>query len=273
LKEAEAVDNTGKFKIETFPLSRISTYDIGQVGLSKHHLKALIELDVTEARKLIAQKRKLSKGISFNAWLIKCISEVVREYPLLHGIRKGKRKVIVFEDIDISIMIEREIQGKRVPLPYVIRRTNEKSITEIWKEIEDGKKQTIDNEGNYVLGEAKDEKLMKWYYMLPGFIRRTIWRGIIRNPFVTKQNMGTVMITSVGTVGRINGWVIPVSVHPVCFAVGSIIKKRSVIDNGTETREYLKMTVLVDHDVIDGAPAARALSKLIKMIESGYGLA
>jgi pyruvate/2-oxoglutarate dehydrogenase complex dihydrolipoamide acyltransferase (E2) component len=272
LKEVLILDNVGNFKIETFPLSRISTYDIGQVGLRKHHMKALIELDVTEARKMVAEKRKLSKEISFNSWLIKCISNVVKEYPLLHGIRKGKRKVVLFDDIDISIMIEREIQGKKAPLPYVIRRTNEKSISDIWKEIKNGQKQMIDNEGNYVLGETKNEMLMKLYYMMPGFIRRIIWRGIIRNPFMTKQNMGTVMITFIGTVGQINGWVIPVSVHPICFAIGSIIKKHSTTDNGMETREYLKMTILVDHDVIDGAPAARALSRLIKMVESGFGL-
>jgi len=39
-----------------------------------------------------------------------------------------------------------------------------------------------------------------------------------------------------------------------------------------EIREYLHVTVLVDHDVIDGAPAVRALSKLVRMVESGYGL-
>lgn len=84
--------------------------------------------------------------------------------------------------------------------------------------------------------------------------------------------MGTVVITSVGMMGKINGWVIPVSVHPLCFAIGSIVKKPGVIEDRIEIREYLYMTALVDHDVIDGAPAVRALSKLTKLIESGYGL-
>lgn len=51
--------NIGKYKIETFPISRISTTDIGIAGLKKHHIKALIELDVTEARKMIFEKKKL----------------------------------------------------------------------------------------------------------------------------------------------------------------------------------------------------------------------
>lgn len=94
----------------------------------------------------------------------------------------------------------------------------------------------------------------------------------MKSPLITKENMGTVMITSVGMVGQINGWVIPVSIHPLCFAVGSITKKPGVVDDRIEVREYLYVTVLVDHDIIDGAPAVRALAKLTSLVESGYGL-
>lgn len=264
--------NVGEYNIETFPISRISTVDIGMVGMKKHHIKALIELDVTEPRKLILEKKKLSEKISFNSWLIKCISNAVEESKQIHAVKKGKRKVVIFEDIDISIVIEREVDGKKVPLPYVIRKTNEKSISDIYGEIKNGQKQSIEGEEDYVLGENNNKFLMKAYYCLPGFIRRLVWKRIIKSPLLTKQNMGTVMITSVGMMGKINGWVIPVGVHPLCFAIGSIVKKPGVVKDKIEIREYLFMTVLVDHDVIDGAPAVRALSKLTKLVESGYGL-
>jgi len=32
------------------------------------------------------------------------------------------------------------------------------------------------------------------------------------------------------------------------------------------------MTVLIDHDVVDGAPAARFVSRLAELVENGYGL-
>lgn len=266
------MDNIGKYRLETFPSSRIATIDIGAASKVKHHIRALIELDVTNARKLISEKKKQKEKISFNSWLIKCISQAVEEFEHIHGIRKGKKKVVIFEDVDISIMIERELQGIKVPLPYVIRKVNEKSISEICDEIRAGQSQAIRDEGNNVLGEKKNQYLMKIYYGMPGFIRRMIWKKIIRNPFITKQNMGTVMITSVGMAGKINGWVMPVSVHPLSFAIGSIVKKPGVIDDRIEIREYLYVTASVDHDVIDGAPAVRALAKLTKLVESGYGL-
>jgi len=84
--------------------------------------------------------------------------------------------------------------------------------------------------------------------------------------------MGNVAFTSIGMMGKVNGWFIPISVHPVCFGISSIIKKPSVIDDRIEIREILKMSVLIDHDVIDGAPMARLISDLSKNIENGLML-
>lgn len=84
--------------------------------------------------------------------------------------------------------------------------------------------------------------------------------------------MGTVIVTSVGMIGTVNGWLIPYSIHPVCFASGSIVKKPGVVNDVVVIREFLEMTILIDHDVIDGAPAARFVSRLSGLIETGYGL-
>jgi len=262
----------GEYRVESFPSSRIATMDIGAVGRTKHHIAALIELDVTDARRLLAERKRDKQHLSFNSWLIKCISQAVDECKALHGIKQGKRKIVVFDDVDISIMIERTVDGKKVPLPYVIRKTNTKSITEIYDEIRAGQRQAIDDEGNYVLGEKKNALLMNAYYAMPGFLRRMVWRNILGNPFITKQQMGTVIVTSVGMMGKVTGWVLPVTVHPLSFAIGSIIKKPGVKDDRIEIREYLYMTITMDHDVIDGAPAMRAISTLTKLVETGYGL-
>ncbi len=262
----------GDYEINTFPLSRLSTFDTVEVGLHKHHVKALIELDVTEARAKITSLRKQNRKVSFTAWLIKCISDAVAQFNHIHGVKKGKRQVVIFKDIDISILVEREVQGQRVPLPYVLRETNNKSIEQICDEIRAAQQQPIGDSGDNVLGERKNNFLMRLNYMLPGFIRRMLLQSIIKSPFLTKQLMGTVVVTAVGMAGKISGWVIPIGIHPLCFAVGSIVKKPGVVEDRVEVREHLYMTVLVDHDIIDGAPAVRALAKLTQMVEKGHGL-
>ncbi len=258
-----------KFKVKEFPLSRLATIDIGAAAFAKHHIRVVLELDVTEARNKIALLKEQGEYISFNAWIIKCISKAVSEYKPIHGLRKGKRKVLLFEGVDISVMIEREIEGVKVPLPYLVRETNRKTIGEIAEEIGSGRRQAIENEKNFVLGDGKNRILMKIYYTLPGFVRSYIWKQMIKRPFFFKKNMGTVMVTSVGMIGEMHGWIIPVSVHPLCFAIGSVVKKPWVVDDEIKIREILYLTALVDHDVIDGAPAVRAFTHLKDLIEGG----
>jgi pyruvate/2-oxoglutarate dehydrogenase complex dihydrolipoamide acyltransferase (E2) component len=82
--------------------------------------------------------------------------------------------------------------------------------------------------------------------------------------------MGSVSITPIGMMGNVKGSFLHTSVHPISFGVGSIVKKPGVVGNSIEIRNFLQMTILLDHDVIDGAPMARFIQKLSKRIESGY---
>ena len=53
------------------------------------------------------------------------------------------------------------------------------------------------------------------------------------------------------------------------FGIGAIIKKAVVVNDEIQIREILNMTILIDHDVIDGAPMVRFLKSLSRYIESG----
>jgi hypothetical protein len=54
--------------------------------------------------------------------------------------------------------------------------------------------------------------------------------------------------------------------------VGGIGEKPALVDGRVASREYLSLTISVDHEVVDGAPAARFTQRLKELIESGYGL-
>lgn len=88
-------------------------------------------------------------------------------------------------------------------------------------------------------------------------------------PSSANATMGNVIVTSVGMMGRISGWFIHKSVHPLSFGIGSILEKPWVVDGEIRVREILNMTVLIDHDFIDGAPMARFVQKLTRNLESG----
>ena len=84
--------------------------------------------------------------------------------------------------------------------------------------------------------------------------------------------MGNVSVTSLGMFGKLNGWFVPISIHPICFGVGPVVEKPKVINKQIEIRQILNLTVLVDHDVVDGAQIARFINTLVNSLETGKGI-
>ena len=80
-------------------------------------------------------------------------------------------------------------------------------------------------------------------------------------------------VTAVGMFGKGAGWGIPPATPPsLWITVGGIGEKLFLIDGQIVMRDYLSLTISFDHDMIDGAPAARFTARLKELIESGYGL-
>ena len=84
---------------------------------------------------------------------------------------------------------------------------------------------------------------------------------------------GTVGISSVGMFGKGHaGWGIATGSHVLDLIVGDTARKLADVDGRVETRDILCLTIIFDHDIIDGAPATRFTRRLVEHIESGYGL-
>lgn len=56
------------------------------------------------------------------------------------------------------------------------------------------------------------------------------------------------------------------------ITVGGIGQKEEDVQGRAVTRHYLNLTVSIDHDMVDAAPAARFTTRLRELIEGGYGL-
>ncbi len=258
---------TKNYRFRNIIRSRIATFDIFDVGLRKHHINAMLEFDVTESRARLRDLRKKGTIVSFNAWLIKIIGSVLQKHPEASAYLYNKKKLIIFNDINVSMIVEKKIGDSKVPIPLLIEKVNEKSALKITQEIENARNHDL-NPGDIVL-KKQSSSYQRIYYYLPGFIRRLFWKFLLKHAKTAFKTMGNVAVTSIGMIGKINGWFIHKSVHPISFGVGSILKKPVVINNEIKIREILNMTILVDHDVIDGAPMVRFLDDLTNFIETG----
>jgi pyruvate/2-oxoglutarate dehydrogenase complex dihydrolipoamide acyltransferase (E2) component len=256
-----------RYTYQRIPQSRIATFDVFSIGLLKHHVSALLEFDVTYSREKLKDLKNKGIKVSFNAWIIKVISKALEQHRQASAYLYNKRKLIIFDDINISILVEKKYDDIKVPIPLVIEKTNEKSVEEITQEIIKSQNQILSRK-DFVLNE-QSKVYERLYFLLPGILRRSIFKLMLRHPKVAYKRMGNVIITSLGMIGKINGWFIHRSVHPLSFGIGSVIKKPIVIDDEIKIREILNMTILFDHDVIDGAPFARFLKDLVRSIENG----
>ena len=238
---------------------------------STHH-KPMIhgwgEVDVTRARAYLRDyKEKTGESLSFTAFLIACLAKAIDENRSVQAFRLGRKRLIVFADVDVFTYIERDVAGQKQIMPYMIRAANRKTFLEIHHEIRAAQVQDM---AKVVVGGAKALQSLPAFLFRPFFWVVT-WIGR-RDPQVWKKNWGTVCITAVGMFGKGAGWGMPPTEPTLTITVGGIGEKPGVVDGQIAIREYLSLTVSFDHTLIDGAPAARFTERLKELIESGYGL-
>lgn len=239
----------------------------------KPMIHGLIEVDVTDARAMLREhKAKTGESLSFTAFLTTCLAKAVDERKAMQAFRQGGKRLVVFQDVDIATRIERDVAGQKHVLPYIIRAANHKTFREQHDEIR--------------AAQTRDERRVltrfQWMsFQLFSLLPTALYRPYIwifaeiarRRPRLWKQSMGTVGITSVGMFGSGAGWGIPAtSPTALMVTVGGIGQKPVAVDGHTIVREYLSLTISMDHDIVDGAPAARFSRRLKELIESGYGL-
>jgi pyruvate/2-oxoglutarate dehydrogenase complex dihydrolipoamide acyltransferase (E2) component len=270
-------DLIGSFEVRKFLEIRTPTIDTMRWGSKRHHIPILLEIDVTDARIAIRAQKKLGQRIGFTGWMVKCIAQAVSEHKSVQALRQGNRRLVVFDDVDVAIMVERAVgesgAGETLPMPFMIRKANEKMVATIHAEILAAQQQPLAT-GEVQHNSAHTSWLIKFYARFPKIVRDLFfWKPLFHDPFLIKQKMGTIGVTVIGMSGQSGmSWGIPIGIHPLVVAVGAIAKKPGVVDEQIVIREYVGLTILFDHDVIDGAPVARFIRRLQELMAGSYGL-
>ncbi len=249
--------NTG-YQVLPFPKIRRLMEDGGRLGREKHLIHGLFEMDVTEARRAIRQYRaRTGEGLSFMAYVVACVGRAVERYKPVQACRAWGEKIVLFDDVDVNTMFEVEVDGQKIIRPHILRAVNQKSPREIHTEI----RAFQDNP------QCREARFIDWFVLLPGFVRRFFLRALLRNPHWLKEMNGTVALTSVGMFGTGGGWGLPVSNHTLQITLGGIATRPALVNGQLENRQVLCVTISFDHDLVDGAPAARFAQTLKELIE------
>ena len=250
--------------VRPYPRIRQLMVDGGRMGLQKHTVHGLVEFDVTQARETIRQhKAQTGEALSFSAFFVACLGKAIGVDTSMHAYRNWRNQVVCFDDVDVNMLFEIDIQGTKTIRPHILRGVNRKSFRAIHQEI-----RGVQNAHT----RSPESTLIDWFVRLPSWVRRFCLWIMFQHPQLIKDYYGTVLVTSVGMFGTGSGWGIPVSSHSLQLTLGGIGEKPGVVDHRIEVRQYLSVTISVDHDLIDGAPTARFIQRLKALIERGDGL-
>lgn len=258
---------TQGYKIVPFSINRQMVAASISVGREQSNIHTILEVDISKPRQWIREAKKLTgESPSLTAYIATCLAKTVSEFPGFNAFRKG-RKLIVLDDVTISILVEREINGEIVPENLGIRAAQSKTFRQIHEEIRAAQK----NVGGG-MGELSG---LRWLKFIPAFLFRSFVKIASKN-ISMMERYGAVGITAVGMFGVKNQalWAIPiVGGATVGVAVGGIVERPVLHEGQLESREHLCLTITFNHDIIDGAPAVRFVKRFSELLMSGELLA
>ena len=257
--------------LELTPERRVWINTLDLTSGQKHSMYGLLEVDVTFPRQILAEhKTRTGERLSFTGFLTYCLAQAVDDDKTVQAYLKGGKQLVLFDDVDVGLMIERKVGDKPTLMGYTLRGANHKTYRQIHEEIRSVQEQPVP-QGKGMPAWFRSAMLLPW--PLSGWFK-SLFRAFVRNnPVVATSMAGTVSVTSVGMFGEGNsGWGIYSSSFALELVVGSIAWKPAAVEGRIELRQILNLTVIFDHNVIDGAPAARFVRRLVELIESGYGL-
>ena len=200
---------------------------------------------------------------SFTAYIVNCLGEAIKTNDHLHAYLNWRKQLVIYEEVSIGAMIEIEREGSRVPMPFMFKKVNQKDYLEINEELRTAQRNPQDTQA------ANSIPIL---LAMPWLVRRMVYWMINRIPQWFRAYSSPVLVTAVGMFGSGSGWGIPKSSQTLTVTLGGITRKPAVHDGEIVIREILNMTISVNHDIVDGAPAARFASNLTALIEAGYGL-
>jgi pyruvate/2-oxoglutarate dehydrogenase complex dihydrolipoamide acyltransferase (E2) component len=255
------------FRVVPVPRGQRQITDWLGLAARRHTMHALLELDVTDVRRMIhAHRATAREPLSLTAFIVACLARAVEEDRTMHAHRKGKRELVLFDDVDVTVVVERLVDGAWIPIPHIVRGANRRSPTEISREIGEAATETVPY--------ARARQVLPLWLRLPDAVRRVALSRWLADPHRRRRLTGTTFVSAVGMFGKGTAWAVPQAQnYTLGLTVGGLARKPGLVKGPDgeriEPREFLCLTFTFDHDIVEGAPAARFISRMKDLLQRG----
>ena len=245
-----------------FPEARNFILDILAEGRRKNTIQLLFDVDATEIQSQITKIiTQTGEAISITSYVSRILARTVAADPRMHAYRHKRREMVMFADVDLSVMVEREVDGSRMPLPYIVRAANQKDFLTIDRELKHAKSAPLYLEGPLSALEAQ-------FFSMPRIVRKFVWKFARSDAHLFRELAGTVGVTSMGMYAIGRAVVVPITPMTLTLSIGSISARPDFVNGVVVERKSLLLNLSADHDIIDGAPLMRFAAAFKKNIEN-----
>jgi hypothetical protein len=109
-------------------------------------------------------KAQTGDALSFSAFILACLGQAIDADKQMHAYRSGRNQLIIFDEVDVNMLFEVEVAGKKTIRPHILRGVNKKSVGELHEEIRAFQKQHQ---------SSQESKFIDWFVRLPAVFRRS----------------------------------------------------------------------------------------------------
>ncbi|GAA0268509.1 2-oxo acid dehydrogenase subunit E2 [Halobacterium noricense] len=232
--EAETA-GVGPTSGERVPYSGVRRTIGEQMARSKYTAPHVAHHDEFDATDLVAVREDLrdpaeAEGVNLTylPFVVKAVTRALQEFPFLNSsLDEDAEEIVLHDEYNIGIAVATDA-GLMVP---VVEHADEKSLVELAAEIDD------------LATRARNRELSR-----------------------EEMQGGTFTITNIGVIG--GEFSAPIINHPeaAILAMGPIAKRPWVVDDEVVARETMRLSMSVDHRLVDGAEAAQFTNRVQELL-------
>jgi pyruvate/2-oxoglutarate dehydrogenase complex dihydrolipoamide acyltransferase (E2) component len=256
---AGAAGRDRRVEVRPFPSNRRLVTAAERAGRRMAPMHGLVDLDVTHARRLLAAT---DPPPSFTAFVVACVARAAAAHPEVHAYRDWRGRLVLHHHTDVATLVEIVTPQGLFALPHVLRDADVRDVADLSAELRAVKETPAAGGSGRLLARFGATATR-----VPGF--GAALYAVLGRTVRMRRLSGTVAVTAVGMFAEGGGFgLAPPTLMSLQVIVGGVSRRPRVVDGRVDVRDVLDLTVTIDHNVVDGAPAARFGADLRRRVES-----
>jgi len=254
-----AAERPRRVQVRPFPSNRRLVTAAMRAGRRKMPMYGLVDVDVTTANRLLTSDNPPG---SLTAFVVASVARAAAAHPEVHAYRNWRGQLVTHHHVDVATMVEISTRQGPFAIPHLLRDADIRTVAELTAELSRVKREPRTSSSGKWL-----ERTAPAATRIPGTIPAMY--GVMARSVTARQRIGTVAVTAVGMFAGGGGFgITPLTLMSLEVIVGGMTQRPRIVDGQVAIRDVLDLTLAIDHNVVDGAPAARFAAEFRELLES-----